>query len=86
MIILGVTLPIIGFVAKIPIIWTIGIIVVVVVSIRAVPGMAATRSAAKALLLAPGQGACPPADAGRHPVFSASPDYRTASLPQTLAA
>ena len=40
MIILGVILLIIGFVAKIAILWTIGIIVVVVGAILAVLGMA----------------------------------------------
>lgn len=40
MIILGVVLLIIGFVAKIAIIWTIGIIVVVIGAILAVLGMA----------------------------------------------
>ena len=40
MIILGVVLLIIGFVAKIAIVWTIGIIVVVVGAILALLGMA----------------------------------------------
>ena len=40
MIVLGVILLIIGFVAKIAIIWTIGIIVVVIGAILAVLGMA----------------------------------------------
>jgi hypothetical protein len=38
MIILGVILLIIGFIAKVPIIWTIGIIVVVIGAILAVLG------------------------------------------------
>ena len=40
MIILGVILLIIGFVAKIAIIWTIGIIAVVAGAVLALPGMA----------------------------------------------
>ena len=39
MIILGIILLIIGFIAQISIIWTIGIIVVVVGAILALPGM-----------------------------------------------
>ena len=39
MIILGVILLIIGFIAKVPIIWTIGIIVVVVGAVLALLGM-----------------------------------------------
>ena len=38
MIILGVVLLIIGFIAKIPIIWTIGIVVVVIGAILAILG------------------------------------------------
>jgi hypothetical protein len=40
MIVLGVILLIIGFIAKVPIIWTLGIIVVVVGAILALLGMA----------------------------------------------
>lgn len=40
MILLGIVLLIIGFVAKVAIIWTIGIIVVVVGAVLAVAGMA----------------------------------------------
>lgn len=40
MIILGVILLIIGFIASIPIIWTIGIIVVVIGAVLALLGMA----------------------------------------------
>jgi hypothetical protein len=40
LIILGVILLVIGFVAKVPIIWTIGIIVVVIGAILALLGMA----------------------------------------------
>lgn len=39
MIILGIVLLIIGFVAKIPILWTIGIIVLVIGAVLAVAGM-----------------------------------------------
>lgn len=40
MIVLGIVLLIVGFVAKIPIIWTLGIIIVVVGAVLAVAGMA----------------------------------------------
>jgi hypothetical protein len=39
MIILGVILLIIGFIAKVPIIWTIGVVVVVIGAILALLGM-----------------------------------------------
>ena len=47
MIVLGIILLIIGFIAKIPIIWTIGIVLVVIGAVLALLGMAGREVAGR---------------------------------------